>query len=162
MPIIQWQMPLQSCLKMVLKSLRKKYDDFYHNKTNLVSMYLKKTSLFYLWGCVCDIMTYHFDYNIDIWHHLTKGWMNIIGSITHHVLSIVKNVGIFTQKMLWEWTIWRKQREEEKCTLWKSLMKDDVAVYPFIVNPKQSLGCQYWTLTANTSSDQEVATVIFR
>ena len=33
--------------------------------------------------------------------------------------------------------------DEEKCTIWRSLMKEDIVVYPFIVNPKRSLGSQY-------------------
>ena len=33
--------------------------------------------------------------------------------------------------------------DEEKCTIWRSLMKEDSVVYPFIINPKRSLGSQY-------------------
>ena len=33
--------------------------------------------------------------------------------------------------------------EKGKCTLWRSLLKDDIAVYPLTVNPNRPLGSQY-------------------
>ena len=33
--------------------------------------------------------------------------------------------------------------DEDKCTICRSLMKDDIEVYPFIIDSKRSLGSQY-------------------
>ena len=35
------------------------------------------------------------------------------------------------------------KEDEEKSTIWRSLTKEDTVVYPFIINPKRSLGSQY-------------------
>ena len=51
----------------------------------------------------------------------------------------------------------RTQFEEDKddaetCTIWRSLMKEDIVIYQFIVNPKRSLGSQYLNTHTHSKS----------
>ncbi len=66
------------------------------------------------------------------------------GSINPHVLSMVKNVEPPFPRQFCKKTQFDEDKDDEdKCTLWKSLMKENNVVYPFIANPKRSLSSQY-------------------
>ena len=144
---------------MFLKSLKNKCDEIRHPDTNDGTHQSEDDITFPSSKERRDILTYrypldnlssdsHFYCNSEVRHHIATRRMN--EHDWKHRPSCFKYGkecrAPFPRQSCESTQFEEDKDDEEKCTRWKSLMKKNVVMYPFIINPKRSLSSEYMNI----------------